>query len=435
MADHGFDLDELTRRLNGHSMFAPSSSAMWIYCAGSLIPNLLAEDKAGEDAAYGTVGHAVGERWLQTGIRPTDLIGTVEEVDEGHEVFRITIDEDMLDHVEKYIDWCASLPGHKYVEQRVFFSQLTPVDKQSGTADHIAIHGRTITVTDLKMGKGVQVFAKENTQAILYALGCFFRWDWEYGFERIVVRICQPRLNHYDVWEISREELLRWADFIRERAALAWQPNAPRTAGEKQCTWCKVKANCATYAAWMVNLTEGVFDNLEDAVSDEDILVVKDRLDDEFDEFSINLVNLQTLSPAQIAMLLKIRRSVENWFKSMEDHAEKLLKIGKHVPGRKLVQGRSNRIMVGGLKSADTLELYTGIPSSAFIDTEIKSPAQVEVVLKNHGIKGKQLEAIMSKPDLVRKPPGRPVMAPEHDKREALSIGDEGVFDNLEDDL
>ena len=197
MSDHGFDLEAVQIKLGAHSVFAPSASSMWLYCAGSLIPNLLAEDTAGEDAAYGTVAHGVAERWLKTGVKPVDLIGTVEKVDEGHAVFEIEITHSMLEYVQEYVDWSVFLPGDHYVEQRVDFSRLTPIPKQGGTADHIACEPGALTITDLKMGKGVQVFAKGNTQARLYALGAFYRWDEQYHFQRIVIRIAQPRLNQF----------------------------------------------------------------------------------------------------------------------------------------------------------------------------------------------------------------------------------------------
>ncbi len=207
MSDHAVHLvtKEVTAALNAagkdfgaHSIFSPSGSSTWAYCPGSLIPNLFAKDSAGEDAAYGTVGHGVAEQWLKSGVCPTHLVGTTEIIEEGDQRFEIEIDASMLEYVGQYVDWCIYLPGTHFVETRVDFSDLTPLKKQSGTADHAACEFGTLTVTDLKMGQGVQVYAKDNTQAILYAYGFFRKYDELFDFQRIVIRIAQPRLTHFD---------------------------------------------------------------------------------------------------------------------------------------------------------------------------------------------------------------------------------------------
>lgn len=418
--------------MNGHSVFAPSYSSTWLYCSGSLIPSLDADDTAGVDAAYGTVAHGVGELWLNSGVRPDHLIGTVEEVDEGHEILRIEIDEVMLDYVQEYVDWCTVLPGEHFVERRVDFSRLTPIPDQGGTADHIACEPGVLTVTDLKMGKGVQVFATGNTQARLYALGCFYRYDEKYHFKRIVIRIAQPRLHHFDVWEITREELLEFAEFVKVRAFAAWQPNAPRTPGEKQCQWCRVRKSCPAIGAYIHAMVDGVFDDLDGELQQGDVVDFIERLDDEFDEYKVEPTPVTSLSLAQKAKIIKYRKVIENWLKSIEDELEKKLQGGEPVPGYKLVEGRSNRLISDPKGAPATLELLTGLPEETFIVSGVMSPAQIEeVLIKKAGIRRKDLPFFMG--DIVAKPRGKPVMAPAHDKRQAVEVGDGDVFGDLED--
>lgn len=440
MTEHAvrFFTNEITAALRAagkdfgaHSIFSPSGSAMWANCAGSLVPNLFAKDKAGVDAAYGTVAHGVAELWLKTGERPNHLIGTVERIIESEdEVFEIVIDEAMLDYVEQYVDWCIYMPGNHFVETRVDFSDLTPLKKQTGTCDHAVCVPRILTVTDLKMGKGVQVFAEKNTQAILYAYGFFRKYDELFEFEKIIIRIAQPRLNHFDVWEITREELLQWAAYLRERAYAAWCKDAERVPGEKQCQFCKIKVDCAAHAAFVSRLTDGLFENLDDPITGDEIVAVGQQID--AGQFSLSPISLGSLTVPQKAALLPYRKMVESWFADLAEDLETRCRNGERVPGYKLVAGKSNRVFSNVDDAVEVLD-FLGLDDEVIRPRGMISPAQAEDALVKRGYKRKQLPTLLG--SVVRKPPGKPTMVPESDRRDSLESAVDGVFDNLDEDL
>lgn len=408
------DLSALAASRNGHSVFSPSGSAMWLGCSGSLIPNLLESDTSGVDAAYGTVGHGVGEQWLKSGVKPTHLIGTSEFVENDDWGFMIEIDEAMLDHVQRYVDWCAFLPGEHFVEAKVYFSELTPLAKQGGTADHVACTFQRMVITDLKLGKGVQVYAKDNTQAQLYALGFFYEWDWLYDFQEFVIRIAQPRLDHMDEWIVSRAELLEFAEYAKVRAFAAWTPNAPRTPSAKACQWCKVQASCTANAILQGELTAGVFSDMSEETTVAEMVEFRDELTFKTD---MPVADLASMSISDMALLYGFRGMAEKWWKSLGEALYRHAANGGDVPGYKLVESRSRRVFSNEPRAAARL-VELGCPEGEVIEQVMCSPAEAEKLLRKAGHRAKDLPDLLSK--LVYKPAGKPTLAPARDRRMAI---------------
>lgn len=462
MSDHhGLDLKAIEAASGGHSIFAPSGSAMWLTCSGSLIPNLTAPDTAGIDAAEGTVGHEVAEEWLTrikvqnedpdpeltTAGSPYDLIdwcaprewiGQVRTIQERTEAFDIEITEEMLAYVRQYVEWCFKVLGEHYIEERVYFSQLTPIDNQGGTADHFACSPGLLVITDLKYGKGVQVFAEGNTQARLYALGVFFKYDYLYDFQKITIRIAQPRLEHFDVWEITREELLEFAEYVRERAAAAWVFNAPRTPSPKGCLWCKVKSTCPALLAWTHEAVDDVFDDLtqdEDGVIEGvtySVATMGAATDAMEAGREIKPVRPDVMSTEAMAKLLPYRKTIERWFAEIEAELEHRAMSGEQIPGFKLVKGREgNRTWMDETDAPTELE-FIGVETDDLFTRKLISPAQAEEKLKKTYRLSKDAGARLLS-HLVTRAPGKQTLVPEDDKRPALEdVGD--VFDIVSDD-
>lgn len=416
-----------------HSVFGPSSAARYLRCLGSVIPNIQAEDEAGYAAAEGTVAHHVADVWLREGKHVAEeLVGTVMESD-GH---RINIDELMLNELQPYVDWCLAVPGDHYFETKIDISPLTPIPNQFGTADHYALDFGHMTITDLKYGEGVKVFAAEtltdprgiidgelngNPQAMLYAAGVFLEWDWFYGFETLTIRICQPRLDHYDVWETTREHLLGFMAYAKERMAMAWRPGQPRSPSVKACRWCRVERTCPAVLAWTEQNISGRFQDLEatDTASytSEQMEHALELLDDPT-QLALEPVPVSQMTVRQMANVLRYRPLVEGWFKKVSETIKDLLLDGQDVPLWKIVEGRANRKFIDEEAAASAL-LALGVEEDELFSRRMISPNAAEDQLRVI-YKESKADSAGRLVDLVLKPTGPPTLAPLVDSRDAL---------------
>lgn len=429
MSEHVFTIAEITAAMErvvagGHSVFSPSGSKMWLNCAGSLIPNLFAPDDSGEDAAYGTVGHMVGEVWLRSGKKPYHLLGKTFWVPGSGYGFFIGVDEDMLDHVERYVKWCRRLPGAHFVETKVYFSRLTPIPKQGGTADHVACYYQTMVITDLKMGKGVWVYAPDNTQAMLYALGFFYKWDWLYDFQRIIIRIAQPRLDNFDEWEISRKDLLDFAEHVKVRAAAAWVQGAPRTPSPDACQWCRIKATCTAKAKVVFDLTGGAFDDANEDVTTKQMRTFKLELQRKAEP---DVIKAATLTTVELEKLYTWRGAVDRFFKQVQETLEQRAADGAKLTLLKQVEGRTHRAWRSENAAVKHL-LEAGLKREDVVVTSVATPAVVETLLRKAGYSKKEIPDVLG--GLVYKPPGKTTVVPVKDRRPPVHDRDGGAFDD-----
>ena len=411
---------------HGHAHFAPSSSAGWLNCAGYLLANAVKNDTAGVDAAYGTVAHDVAERWRSTGFRPDDMAG--ETVTCGsHDIL---VDRDMLDYIQQFIEWCDEVEGDAYVEQKVDISSYTPSPRQRGTADHFVCSPGLLTITDLKMGTGVKVFVEKNPQAMIYALGAFQEWDWVYGFQRIVIRICQPRLGYFGVWECSREELIEFGEYVRERAVLAWREDAPRTPGEKQCQFCGVRKTCPALSMHLDAMADDSFDTLED------VAYGVGEMSLHGDDIVVNGMpepagNLPSMSDEALAYRLRFKKLYVKWFKEIEREVLQRIQSGKCVNGWKIVPGKRSWQWKNEI-DAITLLVEQGIPKNEIVVPVIVSTSQARKLLRAAKVRAKDIPGLLS--GVMAGIPGQPRLVPASDDRQDSNDAVDDVFDVEDDD-
>ena len=166
-----------------HAVLSASGSDRWMNCPGSIRLEALAPPESESPyAAWGTQGHEYAEQVLRKQKTVAELPEEFQEV------------------VQKYVDYVLALGGTLFIEHRFDLSWLHP--NMFGTCDAIVIVGNVMHVVDLKTGQGVKVDAENNTQLLYYALGAYHDYGYLWDIKTIKLHIVQPRIYHYDSWEL-----------------------------------------------------------------------------------------------------------------------------------------------------------------------------------------------------------------------------------------
>lgn len=370
-----------------HALLSASSAYRWLACPPSARLEEQFPDSKSEYAEEGTLAHEIAalmlEKHFTTSIKPKEFARRLAALQE-----KPLYSPAMLEHVTAYYDYvieqyrALTLPVI-LIEQRVDFSEYAP--EGFGTCDCILIGGDTMQVIDLKYGAGVPVSAEGNAQMRLYALGALNEFSFVYDIERISMTIYQPRLDSISTAEMSAEELTSWGDtVVIPAAALAIEGKGDYCAGD-HCRFCRAKAQCRARAEENLKATQ----------------------------YDFALPPL--LNDGEVAEILGLAEKLIAWAKDIQDFA--LVEARDHDkawPGWKLVEGRSNRAYADADQVASKL-ILSGIEEAIIYERSLLGLTAMEKALGGK----KKLETLIG--DLIIKPPGKPVLVPETDKRPALS--------------
>ena len=280
------------------------------------------------------------------------------------------------------------------IEAKLNLSEFVP--EGFGSSDAVLIYGDTLEVFDLKYGKGVKVSATYNEQMLCYAIGAYAGAGETYFIENVRMTIIQPRLRHVSSWEITADDLLKWAKgTLAPAAQKAFKGEGEPVPGD-HCRFCKVAAKCKTLATHTLEIT-------------------KDPAEP----------GLMTLD--EIAALLPHFATIKSWISNVEDYALAVAMEGDKIPGYKVVEGRSLRKISNPQEAMDRL-VMNGIKPSAFLKpAELKTIGDLEKALTRKGF-----IAILG--DLVVKPEGKPTLVEDSDPRPAFSKAEKDfadIMDNL----
>lgn len=366
-----------------HAYLSASASHRWLACPPSakLCANIL--DQASEYAQQGTDCHELCAYLVEKAlgrdvIDPTENLTYYDaEMQNCAEEYRNYV----LEQIEAAKEFCKD--PQVMIEQRLDFSRW--VENGFGTGDCVIVADEILQIIDYKHGLGILVSAGDdehggNSQMMCYALGALEVFGDIYDINQIKMTIFQPRRDNISTYTISKEDLLKWADeVLAPTAQLAYVGKGEFNAGD-HCTFCKVKATCRKRAEY----------NLELAKYDFEMPA--------------------TLDDTEIAAILEKVDEMISWGNDIKDYALQQAQSGVHFEGWKIVEGRSNRKYTDENAVADTVK-------DAGFDPYEKKLLGITAMSTLLG--KKKFEELLG--GLIYKPPGKPTLVPESDKRPAMN--------------
>lgn len=376
-----------------HALLSPSGSKKWLKCTMSVRTEEGFPDSGSDAAKEGTLAHELAEVMIQQALKqiaPKQAKARIAEIKKSE-----FYEDEMLRYISDYRDFCleqlnevrAEDPTAELHTERTYdISRWAP--ECFGTGDITIVSNTVLKFIDLKYGKGVPVFAHENTQLMIYSLGAYEEFGYEWDFDSVDMYIYQPRISGglsgagLTPYTMSTRELLKWGKTVlRPQAELAFNGEGEYYVSEDTCKFCKAKPRCQALANHCLELTKY--------------------------EFKTG----KLLPDEGVVEALKKGPLVVDWFNAVQKYAlDQAVKEGKKWDDFKIVEGRSNRKYVDETAVAE-LVISEGFEETQVYNKKIIGIGDMEKLL---GV-NKTSELLK---DLILKPKGAPTLVPESDKRD-----------------
>lgn len=361
----------------------------WSACPGSVRLSAGIKSPTSRAAAEGTCAHELAEACLRTGVPPTTYLGH-KRTAQGIE---FVIDEEMVEGVQLYIDTIAATVGpfdFAYVEHKFDLRSVHP--GLFGTADHVTWkpEERLLIVDDFKYGAGICVEVANNPQLRYYGVGALLTL--KLPAVKVMLRITQPRYPHSEGPVRSETfDAVELVDFIadmRQYAAATEDPFAPIVSGE-HCIFCPAAAVCPAKRAEADKAASAAFSDVEN------------------------------MDHTKLAEAIALADLVTDWAKRVHEFAYAEAEAGRVAPGYKLVDKVARRKWKDTQQAEITLKEVGLGETQMYPVPELRSPAQIEEVLK--GLKWKPADRDELLKILVEKKSSGHVLVPDGDKRQAVT--------------
>ena len=369
-----------------HAFLSASASHRWLECPPSAKLCAEQDDRASPYAKQGTDAHALCEYKVLTALgRPVkdpaeDLDYFDTEMDNCTDEYCTYV----MEQLQEAGQYCKD--PEVLVEQRLDFSRWVP--NGFGTGDCLIVADKVLHIIDFKYGLGILVKAENNPQMMCYALGALEIYDGIYDIDTVRMTIFQPSRENISTYEMDKADLLHWAEAIlKPTAELAYVGGGEFKAGD-HCQFCKVKATCRKRAEHNLEMTRYDF------------------------EMPTNL------DKSEIAAILPRIDDLVAWAGDIKEYALQQAMSGTEYPGYKVVEGRSVR------KYTNEAAVAAAVADAGYAPYEKKV---LGITAMTSLLGKKRFEELLS--GFITKPPGRPTLVPDSDKRPALNTAKDDFKD------
>jgi len=389
-----------------HALLSASGSTQWMECPASARLQEGLPDETSVYAREGTLAHELAEIVLKVDLKKMTMAKYREELEvlKKHELYN----DSMLDPVMDYVNYvkqqyteAGRIDKAAMILIETRFDLRDYVEMGFGTSDAAIVYAPLLEVIDLKFGAGKEVKAENNTQLMYYALGVLVSLSaMANRIETVKLTIVQPRMSNIDSWEISKADLLKWAEeVLKPKAIEAYRGDGPQVPGD-WCQFCKVRPRCKALHDLAMENVRRDFEEQDDPrlINDDELLTLYQNAD-----------------------------FITKFLTDVKATVLKEALAGKKWEGYKLVEGKSNRQITDEAQALLILkgELYT---TDEIANVKIKGLGDLEKLLKKAGF-----NSLLG--HLVVKPAGAPTLVDENDKRELYGVSRIAQdFTEIEDD-
>ena len=377
-----------------HAILSPSAAHRWMNCTAAPLLEKDVQDVSSTFAEEGTLAHAYCAKKLK------EFLGL--EVKEENQEIADLYDQYHSGEMDEYTDTYKTIVLEKFnaarkktkdaqllVEVKLDFSHYIP--EAFGTSDAVIIADGVMEVIDFKYGKGVKVSAVENPQMMIYALGAWDLFNFEYNISKVRMTIVQPRIDNLSEFEISASDLINWAvDELQPKAKEAYAGGTQKAGA--WCQFCKVKASCKALATTCINAQQAHTDPR---------LISKEDME---------------------RTILPLLSTFKTWLTGVEEYSLQQALDGVQYQGFKIVAGRSIR------KITDPSAVMELLGKEGFAKESYLKPTELRSITDLEKLIGKKRFGTLCA-DYINKPQGKPTLVPESDKRPAFNQAAEDFKD------